>query len=325
MSISWILNGHIREKRTAVAYQGKTLIESEQTIKRVDSARQTAHFFIKVLAHQERIVIAERSITLAQTTVKEIKKRVKVGKTPLAELYRSEAELAKRELRLLDLKHDLISLHRQLAAQWGSTTPHFSSVSGSLTNLPQIIDFKTLKTQIKHNPSLTRFLSQERVTEATLQLAEEERNPTWQFTTGVRRYEQSDDFGLVAGVSIPLGFSNRNQGRIAEARANLSKNRSEADALQLQIETSVFMFYKQLEHSIHQTNMLKKEIIPRLEKALKATYKAYELGRYSYLELLTVQNDLLDAQSALLDAGLTAHQNKIEIERLTGAYLNAPI
>jgi len=84
------------------------------------------------------------------------------------------------------------------------------------------------------------------------------------------------------------------------------------------------MFYKQLEHSTHQTNMLKKEIIPRLEKALKATLKAYEMGRYSYLELLIVQKDLLDAQSALLDAGLTAHQNKIEIERLTGAHLNTP-
>jgi len=51
-------------------------------------------------------------------------------------------------------------------------------------------------------------------------------------------------------------------------------------------------------------------------------YKAYEVGRYSYLEWLSVQNELLDSQSALLNASLSAHQNKIEIERLTGAHLN---
>ena len=323
LSISWVLDQSIKEKRTAVVYQGKTLIESERAIKQLDSATQTARYFIKALAYQERIIIANRAITLAQTTVKEIKKTVKVGKTPLAELYRSEAELAKRKLVLMDLKYELASSHRQLAAQWGSTNPSFSSVSGSLTKQPNVISFQALKTQIKHNPSLTKYLSQERVTEATLKLAEEERNLKWQFTTGVRRYERTDDFGVVAGISIPLGGSNRNQGRIAEVKANLSKNQSEADAFRIRIETSLFVFYQQLEHSIRLSNMFKKEIIPRLEQALKETHKAYELGRYSYLEWLTVQNELLDAQSGLLDASLSAHQNKIEIERLTGAHITA--
>lgn len=325
LSISWVLDGGLREKRTAVAFQGKGLIESEQAIKRLDSATQTAHYFIKALSYQERIDIAKLAITLAETTVKEIKHRVKVGKTPQAELYRAEAELAKRNLVLLDLEYELASLHRQLAAQWGSTNPRFSSVSGSLTKLPSVIDFQTLKSQIKHNPSLSLYLSQQRVTEATLQLAEEQRNIKWSITTGVRHYAQTDDVGFIAGFSIPLGITNRNQGRIAEVQADLSKNQSEADALRIRIETSLFIFYQQLKHDIHLSNVLKKEVIPRLKKALKATYEAYEVGRYSYLEWLSVQNELLDAQSALLNASLSAHQNKIEIERLTGAHLSAPI
>jgi len=84
----------------------------------------------------------------------------------------------------------------------------------------------------------------------------------------------------------------------------------------------LFVFYEQLKHGIHLSELLKEQVIPRLEKALKETYKAYEMGRYSYLEWLSVQNELLDAQSALLNASLSAHQNKIEIERLTGAHLN---
>ena len=322
LSISWILDGGIREKRTAVAFQGKGLIESEQAIKRLDSATQTAHYFIQVLSYQERVVIAKLAITLAETTVKEIKNRVRVGKTPQAELYRSEAELAKRRLLLLDLTHEIKSLHRQLAAQWGSTHPRFSSVTGSLTQLPTVIDFQTLKAQIDHNPNLSKYLSQQRVTEATLQLAKEQRNIKWSFTSGVRHYAQNDEVGFIAGFSIPLGITNRNQGRIAEVQANLAKNQSEAEALRIRIETSLFVFYEQLKHGIHLSELLKEEVIPRLEKALKATHKAYKVGRYSYLEWLSVQNELLDAQSALLNASLSAHQNKIEIERLTGAHLN---
>ncbi len=321
LSISWVLDGSIREKRTAVAFHGNSLIESEQAIKRLDSATQTAHYFIQALSYQERLVIAKLAITLASTTVKEIKNKVTVGKTPEAELYRSEAELAKRELVLLDIKHEIKSLHRQLAAQWGSTNPHFSSVSGSLTQLPSVIDFNTLKLQLKQNPDLSKYLSQQRVTEATLQLAKEQRNIKWSFTSGVRHYAQDDDVSIIAGFSIPLGITNRNQGRIAEVQANLARNQSEAEALRIRIETSLFVFYEQLKHGIHLSELLKEAVIPRLEKALKATHKAYELGRYSYIEWLSVQSELLDAQSALLNASLLAHQNKIEIERLTGAHL----
>ncbi len=325
LSISWVLDGRLREKRTAIAFQGKGLIESEQAIKRLDSATQTAHYYIQALSYQERVVIVKRAITLAETTVKEIKIRVNVGKTLNAELYRAEAELAKRRLVLIDLKHEIKSLHRQLAAQWGSTNPRFSSVTGSLTKLPTVIDFQTLKAQIKHNPNLSKYLSQQRVTEATLQLAKEQRNIKWSFTTGVRHYAGDNDVGIVAGFSIPLGITNRNQGRIAEVQANLAKNQSESEALRIRIETSLFVFYEQLKHGIHHSELLEEEVIPRLKKALKATRKAYELGRYSYLEWLSVQNELLDAQSALLNTSLVAHQNKIEIERLTGVHLGMGI
>jgi len=63
LSISWVLDGALREKRTAIAFQGQGLIKSEQAIKRLDSATQTAHYFIQVLSHQERMVIAKRAIT----------------------------------------------------------------------------------------------------------------------------------------------------------------------------------------------------------------------------------------------------------------------
>ncbi len=324
LSVSWVFDQSIKKRRTDVASREIRLIENERIIKQLDSATKTAQYFLNALAYQERINIAKRAIDLAESTISEIKKRVEVGKTPLAELYRAEAELAERKLLLEDLNHELESSFYILAAQWGSTEPEFDAVAGSLITQPDVISFEALKNKIMNNPNLKRFFSLKRVKQAELKLAQEERNPSWKFSTGVKRYEQTNDVGIVAGISIPFGGSNRNQGRIAEVQANISHTQSQADALRIEIETSLFVVYQKLEHSFHVGNMLKLEIIPRLEKALIETRKAYELGKYGYLEWMSVQNDLLDAQSALLDASLDAHRNKIELERLTGSQITSP-
>lgn len=157
--------------------------------------------------------------------------------------------------------------------------------------------------------------------EAELRLAEEQGNPVWQISTGVRRYEGTDDFAVVAGISTPFGRGNRNQGRIAEIKARLSQQGAEAEALRIRIETSLFIVYEQLLNNIHQRETLKNDIVPTLEHALRETNKAYELGKYSYPEWLVVRNELLDAQSALTDVSLAAQLSQNEIERLTGASL----
>jgi len=325
LSVSWVLEQNLIQKRTLVARRGISLIENEKAIAQLDSAAQTAHFFLKALSQQARVAIAVRAINLAETTVKVIEARVKAGKTPVAELYRSQAELAKRNLVLTDLKHEFQSSRRLLAAQWGSTEPAFVSLSGSLDSPIKARPFSDLKKQIDDNPQLSRYLSEERVNQARLKLAEEQRNPQWRFSAGVRRFERTDDFGLVAGISIPFGGNNNNQGRIAEARALISQTNSEAKAMRVQIETSLFVVYQKLLHGIHLAKMLRNSVIPKLELALKETHQSYLLGKYSYLEWLAVQNELLDAQSMLLDANLSMHQSKIELERLVGTQMTSPL
>ena len=325
LSVSWILEQNLIQKRTQVARRGVSLIENEKAIARLDSAAQTAHFFLKALSQQARLRITAGAIELAETTVREIEKSVNAGKTPLAELYRAQAELAKRMLAKEDIKHRFNSSLRRLAAQWGSSEPRFETLVGSLETPVKVLPFSDLKKQVNSSPVLSRFLSQERLDQARLKLAEEQRSPKWRFSTGIRRFERSDDFGIVAGISIPFGGNNQNQGRIAEARALISKTNSQAKATRLQIETSLYVVYQELVHANHLAKMLRNSVIPKLELALTETYQSYLLGKYSYLEWLTVQNELLDTQSMLLDANLSMHQSKIELERLIGTQITSPL
>jgi cobalt-zinc-cadmium efflux system outer membrane protein len=134
----------------------------------------------------------------------------------------------------------------------------------------------------------------------------------------LRRYEASDDVALVGGITIPLTVRNRNEGRIAAARANLARIDAERTAAEVRIETALFVLHQEFNHYLHTARRLQADIVPRLEQALIDTRRAYELGRYSYLDWRAVQSELLEAHEALLEASIDAHGIAIEIERLTG-------
>ena len=70
-----------------------------------------------------------------------------------------------------------------------------------------------------------------------------------------------------------------------------------------------------------QVEALRSRALPRIEAALKNTEYAYERGRYSYLELVDAQRELIDIRDSLIEAAMQYHLTLIEIERLTGTAL----
>ena len=324
LSIAWVLEHGVRQRRLETARAGVSLLDVEADIMRLDAAAETARLFFSCLSNQAEMVNAGEAVQLAQETVRAVKKRVRAGKSPQAELARAQAELARMKLNQEDFEHELLSASRRLAAQWGETEPGFKRVNGDILTLPATDSFATLKTRIVRNPDIVRFLSKQRVDEAELRLAEAQRKQSWRVSAGVRRLEITDDEALVANLTVPLALRNRNQGGIAEARANLAQTDANAAAARIRVETSLFVIYQELQHSLHRANVFRDDVIPPLEQALRDTRNAYELGRYSYFEWRTVQKDLLEARRALIEASVDAHKNAIEIERLTGVRITQP-
>ncbi len=323
LSISWVLERGIRQRYVDAARAGSSLIEVEADIKQLDAAAETARRYLVSLAYQAREVNADNTVQLAKETISSVRKRVKAGKTPEAELSRAQAELARRKLEREDIEHELLSANRRLAAQWGETTLTFARVEGDITRLLQVASFEILKSQLPQNPEFARLLSEQLLKKAELQLALAQDRPNWRVNAGISHLNSSKDQAFVAGFSIPFGERTRNPGRIAEARANLAKTNSEEHAARIHIETALYVMYEKLQHSLHIIESVRDAIIPPLEQALTETRRAYNLGRYSYLELRSVQTELLDAHNALVEASIDAHRNIIEIERLTGVRIAA--
>ena len=302
LSLEWVLERRIRKRRVGAAEARSASLVSDAEILRLDVAAETAQRFLTSLASQARLGRADEAVSLAEDTVVAVKRRVRAGKAPGAELMRAEAALATTTLAREDVTHELSASYHRLAAQWGELEPGFARVSGELLTLPTTESFASLTGRIEQNPQLTRFVSEARVAQADLRLAEARRWPTLRPTLGVRRYEATDDTALVAELKIPLPLFSRNQGRVSESRAALARTRADADAARVRVHASLFVLYEELQHHFHRANTLRDEIIPRLTKALEGTRRGYEQGRYSYFEWRSVQAELLETRNELVEA-----------------------
>ncbi|MSQ99330.1 MAG: TolC family protein [Xanthomonadales bacterium] len=318
VSLGWAFERAVRESRINAAQAGESLTAADIEILRIDIAAETALRFLTLLANQARAVTMKEGVDLAELTIKAVERRVEAGRSPQADLARAQTELAFAVLAQEDIRHEIRAARHRLAAQWGTTEPDFEEVSGNPYSLPSTLPLEELKLQAEQNPQMKRYLTKQRLDEAELRLAEAQRKPGWRGVVGVRRYASTDDFALVTGATIPLPLRNHNQGNIAEAHAVAEQTVAEMAAAKVHIETTLYVFYEALQHSLHRANTLSNEVLPRLESALAETQAAYELGRYSYFDWRAVQADLIEAQNALIDASVDAHRNIIEIERLTG-------
>jgi len=318
LSMSWVFEGQLRQRYIDLANAGTSAVTAEANINLLDVSAETARLYLISLARQTHLLNSNRALKMSQQIARAIKKRVLAGKTTEAELARAEVDVMRRKLEREDVDHELSSTYRALAAQWGESRFDYDQVKGNIFSMPRLLSFEKLKRRLQQSPKFTRLLSQKRLQQLEYALAKAKSSPGWDMNLGVRHYSQSDDQALIAGISIPFGEGSRNTGGIAEARANLSQLEVKEDELKVRFEVSLYSLHQELQHHFHQVDTYRNNIIPKLEQALKQTRRAYNLGRYSYLELRSVQNELIDARHALVEASVNAHLKRIEIERFTG-------
>lgn len=314
--ISWVLNGAVRGASVKAEQVQGDVLETERDIQRLDAAASSAGFYMLVLSLQARFQQAQQSVSLAREVVKTLQQRA--DKTPAAEVARAKVEVSRRLLELEDIEHELLVAKRQLSAQWGATQVAFKALKGSLDQLPKVASYADLKNRLDQHPRLQFFATRERLQASQLALAQAQNKPQWRLSAGVKNLSASDDQALVASIAVPLTLFDRQQGRIKTAQANTAMNQAERDAQRQLMEVALFAAHQELLHSLHIVHAYQQEILPELNTALSETRRAYDLGRYSFLEWQAVQREFLDAKTALIDASLAAHLRAIEIERLTG-------
>jgi cobalt-zinc-cadmium efflux system outer membrane protein len=321
LSIAWVLEQQTIDSRIDAAKSAATRVDFDTEIKALDISAKTAKLFIETLIFEQRLQLAKLAEQQANSALTAIGRRVEAGKSLSIEQFQSEAELVRRGLEVEDLEHELEASRYQLVAQWGGEARQYM-LSGDLLNVPVIENLQTQLAKLKEHPALLAFANQQRIAQSEIELARIEARPKWQVTAGIRRYETTNDFGLVAGISIPFGNDQRSLGEVEVIQAKQAEYQSQADVLARTLNTQLFVLLQNMKHSKHVIDTLTDRVVPLLDKASAEASKAYDIGRIGYLEWTSIRQELLSTQAQLLDAYQAIHLQHIEIQRLTGVALS---
>jgi cobalt-zinc-cadmium efflux system outer membrane protein len=314
--------GGKQKARVALANSGLGRLEAQLQVQALATLGDVTRSYIQVLAAQERLALAQSSYAISQQTLTQVKSRAKAGAAPKAEVLRAQAARDHAKLKLAAQQQMLGALKVALAAQWGDTQVDFNQVNGSLYEFGQDSQFAALLEQLKQNPALEVFAAQARLQKAQLRLTQTQARGDIGWSLGVKQFQQSNSTALVAGLSMPLFSGSRNSGALQTAHAQLDEASAKQDAALLRLRTQLYQAYSNRQQAIYTANTLAKNVVPTLTKALKETRKAYESGRYRYLDYVSAQQDLLSAQGALIDAAASALTFGAEIEQLSAQPLS---
>ena len=290
----------------------------EREAQRLDLLAEVARRYLDIVAAQQQARIAALDVAQRQGTVAAARERHVAGASPESVVFTAQAALARAELDKARAEERADAARQHLAALWGERAPGFSVVGQDVTALPAIAGFDVLEDWLERTPELAQFVGERRIREARLQLARSEATPDVDWQVGVRRLQESGDFGLVGSISMPLGTRSRAQPGIRAAEAELAALSVEREAKGLALYSTLAEAHGRYRVARIEVRRLGEDVLPRLAKAEAAAAQAYRAGAASYLEWATLQAEHTDARRQQLDAALAAHRALVEIQRLTG-------
>jgi outer membrane protein, heavy metal efflux system len=252
-------------------------------------------------------------------------KRVEAGKAPNVELVRTNTAVATARIQLEQAKRELQTARLNLAAQWGEKKAIFPSVMGNLEQVRELPPLESLNAKLNGNPNLARWTTERQKRQATLNLVRAEAKPDLTLQAGPRVIGTNPgDVTFVAGFSIPLPLWNRNEGKIAEAEANVAKVADERSAAETRAHADLNEAYQTLARAAEEVRILRETVLPGAKSAVDQITEGYSAGRFSQLDVLDAQRSYNETRTQYVRALAAYHKAQAQIDALTAGPVELP-
>lgn len=313
--------GGKRSARVNVATLGQEMAGQVYAAKRLEVLARTANAFVDVLENQEQVKVMDDTLRLMQRAMNTVVKRVEAGKAPPIEATRSKVALSAATIELEQARRNLSAVRAKLALLWGEAKPQFSQALGELEAFVEIPGFDQLVSRLEENPVILQSIKNVAQHEAIVELQKANKIPDVTLGAGVQRYLGIDKTTAVLDMSIPIPIFNRNQGNELEARQRLNKAMDEQMSVELQLRTEFARNYESLLAAQNEIKVLHDEILPGAQNAFEITNRGYQLGKFSFLEMLDAQRAFF--QNRILYVRALANYQRLvnTIEQLIAAPL----
>ena len=293
--------GNKRGTRVRAAQAGADLADLRADLADVDLAFLVRERYLAATAAAARVELARDVVTRNEELARIAGLLVEVGREPPLRALRAEAALAEARAELEAADAASVAARTALASLWGEqSNPPTVPASFPVIDPPGLLLAATDGLALKVARAESRVAAAEIARERSLRV------PDPVVSAGVRRFAESNDNAFLVGVSIPLPFSNRNQGNIAAAEAEFrAASAREAVAL-ADFEQAVTRARAQFLAAEMRVETLSATSLPQAEEALRLVRIGYRNGRFPLIEVLSAA----EARDAIREALIAAQEER---------------
>lgn len=335
--VSYLREGQQKEQRTTTVQINQEIelggkraariasAERERDIALADVASYRAGLradvvtaFFDVLAAQERLRLAQASQELSQRATGAAARRVLAGKVSPIEETRARVAEASTKIELSQSANELALAKQRLSATWGSKVARFDQVEAPSIPVGVHPTTAELMEHLPGAPQLTRARLEVERQRALSDIERARRIPNLTLSVGSKRDEQIGGRQTVVGLAMPLPLFDRNQGNLLSALRRTDKAQDEVVAVENKLSVELAQASLRLDSARGELAILQGEILPGAQNAYEAATKGFELGKFSFLDVLDAQRTLFQSKAQYIRALAESHRAAADIERIVG-------
>ncbi|MEH6435078.1 TolC family protein [Massilia sp. DD77] len=277
---------------------------------------ETIAAYYEVLAAMERSRLAGEIASIAAKATDVAGKRVLAGKVSPVEETRARVAQASVRIEAVQARRELVRAKGKLAAMLGADPRNIEIANPGAVALPRLAALHELLAQLERAPGVARARALVEQRQASVDVERSRRMPDVTVAVGTKREDGRRQ--TVVGLSVPLPLFNRNQGSLLESLRRTDKARDELDAESLRLRTELVDAYARLSAALEEVAVIATDVLPGAESTYQAASRGFELGKFSFLEVLDAQRTLFQSKNQYLLAVAESYRASADIDRLVG-------
>jgi cobalt-zinc-cadmium efflux system outer membrane protein len=314
VSQTWVTANKLGLARgVAAAEVRREQADLERTELQVRTSVRTA--FIAALIAQQRVEQTGGLRRLAERSMQSAQAMLDAAEVSRISLLQSQVATERAQLAYENALAGEQAARRRLTAASGRGAEITAPLRGDLERLlPELPWESLLEELVASSPETAAAEAELDRARRALQLACAQVTPNVTSVAGVGIDAGSDRAFARFGVSLPLPLRNRNEGNIAQARAEITAANAALGRVQFDLGQRLAQAVGRYRVARSRVETLRETVVPRAEETLELSRKAFEAGESNFQELLIVQRTLFQARLDALDAVEQAGQAAAEID-----------
>ncbi len=307
-----IERGGKRDARVAYAERDIGVAQASSRVARLELVSAVQRAFLDVVIAGYVVEIAETRLGVEVEMQREALRRVRGYKDPLFVETSASARVTQARLNLTEAQARREGARAALAAFWNGRAEEVETEGEVLSGIPAARQLAVADAE----------LAQAAAARASAAVAVEQTRTRQDYTLsgGARFLRGTNDVAVVAGVTIPLGRFDRNQGNIARAQAEKLRIELTAEGQRLDRLRRLASLGAEADAARARADAIVLEVYPQTTKALRQVREGYARGGFNFRDMQGAADAIIQAQAEWLDAVIRYRDLQTEIDRLTGRF-----